>query len=372
MHAFPILVFSPLLYSCSEVSKRNLKEETLSRLYDNTHKIWLLDDSALQEIGNDIQAVIECASVNDILQLSSNQTIKPSRTLSISFPIKIESFFQVDNAKREESTQKDLRATLTCPRQGSLLYITTPEFAMANLRISNCTQSKSSVISLNVSDCSRNVQDSKILFESVEFSHLTMSNERRILEDISTACGCVEFKDVEIRDNSCYDGGCFLLPRQSRIASSSIVKNENADNSPNNTLFKIPLGGELQVEDIIAINNSIRVFYLDSKAELDIRDSFFEGNIEWKTLWASKLVGGGAVVFAGGARMVSISNTAFIGNVAGMAGGAILAMLSPISIENCTFINNTVVHYYGGAIHSVGAAQLNVSISVFEGNVSSN
>jgi len=365
-----VLSTSPLLNSCSEASGCNLKDETIAKLYNTTHKTWLLDELVLQEISYDIQLVIECASDNDTIQLSSNQIIKPLRTLSITLPVKMESLFPADNAKTEDSNQEDLRAVLTCPSKGNLLYIATSEFTMSNLRISDCSQSKS-VISLNVSDCSESMEDSRILFEGVEFSHLIMSNNKRILKNVSTVCGYLEFKNVEIRDNSCSDHGCFLLPTQSRITSSSIVRNSNSDGSQENTVFKIRSRSQLLVENITAMNNSIRVFYIDSDAGLDIRDSFFGSNMERSTLWESKAAGRGAVLFADHAEMVSISNTTFIHNIAGAAGGAIFSSMSPLSIQNCTFVNNTVIDYFGGVVYFVGDVPLHVATSIFKGRASS-
>eukprot|EP00210_Caulerpa_lentillifera_P000356 g349.t1 len=290
--------------------------------------------------------------------------IKPTRTLSITIPIKLESYFDPVNASRSGAIQEDHRSVMTCPEKGNLFRIMTPEFTLSNIRIANCVRS-SDVISLNISHISKNENRSRILLHGVEFTNLVMSRSKTIVKDISQVQISLELANVRILENVCGHRGCFILPKQSHMSSSFISSNSGQVDFSDNSVFRIQSQSEFLMEDTRAVNNSIRVFYVESDAGLEIKGSYFARNVEPRTLWESKTAGRGAVLFADHAKWINISKCDFESNLAGSAGGAIFVTTSSVRITNCMFFNNTVVEYFGGVIYFVGESKLDISNSSF-------
>jgi RTX calcium-binding nonapeptide repeat (4 copies)/Right handed beta helix region len=111
---------------------------------------------------------------------------------------------------------------------------------------------------------------------------------------------------------------------------------------------------EAGVGGAIQIGNGGRATVLNSQ---------FNGN---KGVSANNSFSAGAIANDGSGEMV-IKNTQFANNL-GFNGGAIYSLLSPLTVENCKFINNEAIGEGGGAIFTDGGSTIAVRGSWFEGN----
>lgn len=93
------------------------------RLYTRSLQTWNITDIMLDELGNDVQSIVACASPNDTILLPSATTIQPRRSIVISSNLTISS--QIDGIPRGNGTilEVERKVRFKCPTRGDLLVI---------------------------------------------------------------------------------------------------------------------------------------------------------------------------------------------------------------------------------------------------------
>lgn len=99
----------------------DLSLEDVDRFYDAFSQQWLIDDDVLEEMDNDVQAVVECAHENDTLLFVTDQIIKPRRTLVLSQNLTLASRSESGFAENGVPVSVSEKVRLTCPDSGQLI-----------------------------------------------------------------------------------------------------------------------------------------------------------------------------------------------------------------------------------------------------------
>jgi len=83
-----------------------LSSSELQRYFDDSSWQWLVTDEVLQELNEDIQAVVNCTAENDVVVFQSARVIRPVTTIAVPWNLTLRANSSV---------------TFTCPRRGPLL-----------------------------------------------------------------------------------------------------------------------------------------------------------------------------------------------------------------------------------------------------------
>lgn len=83
-----------------------LSSSERQRYFEDLTQRWIVTDEVLLDLDNDIQAIVNCTSENDIVVFQSIGVIRPSSTIIVPWNLTLKA---------------DSSATFTCPLRGPLL-----------------------------------------------------------------------------------------------------------------------------------------------------------------------------------------------------------------------------------------------------------
>jgi len=110
-----------MLYCLVVQSGCDLSSAEIERFYDASSAQWRITDEVLEELSNDVQAIVECANDNDTLLFATNQTIKPTRTLIFSHNLTLASQFESGSTENGVPVPVSEKVRMTCPDSGQLI-----------------------------------------------------------------------------------------------------------------------------------------------------------------------------------------------------------------------------------------------------------
>jgi len=99
----------------------SLTEVQIEGISNADTRQWLIDDGALANLDDDVQAIINCTSAGDTILIRTKNTITPRATLTIPWNITLSGYLEnilFRNGTIQEATNK---ARITCPRNGHLI-----------------------------------------------------------------------------------------------------------------------------------------------------------------------------------------------------------------------------------------------------------
>lgn len=98
----------------------SLDSSVIESIYSQDTKMWILNDEALNEVGDDIQSVVECSNSGDTIVFQTKRKITPLRTIEITQPLYFNTINQTPN---EEVDLSDPTVTLLRLPDAPLLII---------------------------------------------------------------------------------------------------------------------------------------------------------------------------------------------------------------------------------------------------------
>lgn len=110
-----IVVVSELL--CS------LENNFVSRILDEKRRTWFINDTVLQKIGNNLQAIVDCTKAGDVLSFNTQKVIKPSKRIVIPWNLTLTTIDKESAKSNEDRSMFSSTTNFTCPENNGVFFV---------------------------------------------------------------------------------------------------------------------------------------------------------------------------------------------------------------------------------------------------------
>lgn len=86
-------------------------------------RTWLIDDDALDAIGNDVQTVVNCTQAGDSVFFNVSGTITPASPITIPWRLRLSAYVENANLVDGVFPQTQGKTIFRCPRENKGIFI---------------------------------------------------------------------------------------------------------------------------------------------------------------------------------------------------------------------------------------------------------
>eukprot|EP00210_Caulerpa_lentillifera_P008825 g8421.t1 len=341
-------------YSCG------LSLQEVDSYYNSLSNQWLLNDTVLEMLENDIQAIVECTAENDVVILETTNIVKPQRTITVYTNLTFIGRSASDFIQDRSETRTSM--TFTCPDKGELIISKSPSLRIENISFSNCKNADSLIVLDPV--CRRRETNGQTLIVDVAFEDNKVPLRSRLVDAGGAICTRLILDRVVVGDNQCSGSECIELPLSSVLRELDLNGNSG---SANTSIFSAPVNSNTAVLNSVSRRNKIRSFSVSKDSTLTLQSSRFVQNKREVVLSkkANDALGGGVLI--ADQASVAIRDCIFKRNSA-VHGGVLFTVASNITTDNCRFSYNNAGEGDGGVIYADVGSSFNLSSSVCHQN----
>ena len=103
----------------------NLTQEDKQRYTSTGDTTWIVNDAVLEEIDNDLQAIVNCSREGDVLSFDVTDVVQPSSLVVIPWRLTLSSSVDGDGSDSNDGdlTRQMKRTRFTCPQENSGLFL---------------------------------------------------------------------------------------------------------------------------------------------------------------------------------------------------------------------------------------------------------
>eukprot|EP00210_Caulerpa_lentillifera_P006657 g6360.t1 len=206
----------------------------------------------------------------------------------------------------------------------------------------------------------------EVQLQNIAFQNNQIAENKRIIAMTEPSCTHLTLRNVNFVSNHCSRDGCASMASVNELINVSVERNTvNRNGSASHGVFTYPAGSKTTAFNISGFENEMRIFNLVNSTFF-MSYSHFQGNGIYTSSWGFDRTVGGSVILSTQSR-VRISETSFEENSANDAG-AINALISQLSLVNCTFRGNNGLVGSGGAIRATEYSNINLTDTEFVNN----
>lgn len=114
-----------MLRKLTQTSDCELTQNQIDDVYDESNGIWTLNTEFIEDdLENDIQLIVDCASVGDTIMFDVATTIQPESTIAVTTAdLTFTGYTDDTTIKDEIFPESDSKVTFTCPENKSIFDI---------------------------------------------------------------------------------------------------------------------------------------------------------------------------------------------------------------------------------------------------------
>ena len=108
---------------CGEGVDCGLTKEAKERYTSTDDAIWLVSDAVLEEIDNDVQAIVNCTKEGDVISFDVTSVVQPSSLVTIPWKLTLSSSVDDGGSNDGDVHRHKTRTKFTCPQSDSGLFL---------------------------------------------------------------------------------------------------------------------------------------------------------------------------------------------------------------------------------------------------------
>ena len=95
----------------------SLRNRQINRYLDTDTRTWRIDDSALDQLENDLQSVVNCTQEGDIILFNVSEPVRPARRVTIPWNLTLSADTDSTDPVDDLFPRARNKAILTCPEE---------------------------------------------------------------------------------------------------------------------------------------------------------------------------------------------------------------------------------------------------------------
>ena len=100
-----------------------MTSETRDRYISRDGQTWLITDAVLEEIGNDLQKIVNCTNEGDVILFDVTEVVQPVSLVIIPWRLTLSSHIVESHSNGDDSSSSRARTRFTCPRTNAGLFL---------------------------------------------------------------------------------------------------------------------------------------------------------------------------------------------------------------------------------------------------------